>query len=183
MAEHPRAAVLTGQVTLRGQKVSNVDDSITETHCYENCACVLRREAFLQTNKYLPLRYAYGMEEADVALQLLDSGWSILKVPKLRVFHDSDLNHHSSAEVNASHITNAALLAFLRYPISYWPLGIAQVINRIRYALSVGRHRGLLMGLFSIPTMARSQTRAAGKISSGFGQRKGAGGEFRQYGV
>ncbi len=95
------------------------------------------------------------MPVSSEALQLLDSGWSILRVPKLRVFHDSDLNHHASAEVNASHITNAALLAFLRYPISYWPLGIAQVINRIRYALSVGRRRGLLMGLFSIPTMTR----------------------------
>lgn len=154
MEEYPQAAVLTGQVTLREQEVLDVMDLITEINCFENCACVMRREAFLQTNKYLPLRYAYGMEEADVSLQLLDAGWAILKVTRLRVFHDTDLHHHTSAEINASHITNTALLAFLRYPVSHWLLGVAQVMNRIRYALSVGRRSGLLMGIFAIPVAA-----------------------------
>lgn len=155
MSEHPKAAVLSGQVTMRGQNAMASAGSIIEANCYESGACVLRREAFLQTGMYLPLRYAYGMEEADVALQLLDAGWSILKVSGLRVYHDSDLNHHASLEINAAHITNTALLTFLRYPVSYWPLGMAQVLNRIRFALTVGRHRGVLAGLFAIPGAMR----------------------------
>jgi GT2 family glycosyltransferase len=160
MREHPKAALLSGQVTMRGQIAPETSDFIAEANCYESGACVLRREAFLQTGMYLPLRYAYGMEEADVALQLLDSGWTILKAHKLRVYHDSDLNHHASPAINAAHITNTALLTFLRYPVSYWPLGAAQVANRIRFALTVGRHRGVLAGVLGIPGVIRTYWQA-----------------------
>lgn len=160
MSEQPRAAILTGQVTLRGQSHKPESGSLTEVGCYESGACVLRREAFLQTKGYLPLRYAYGMEEADIALQIFDAGWTILKAPQLHVYHDSELQHHASPEINAAHITNTALLAFLRYPVSYWPLGLAQVGNRIRYALSVGRRRGIMAGVLGIPRAIRTYAQA-----------------------
>lgn len=160
MRRHPKAAVLSGQVTMRGQVAAEITDAIAEVSCYESGACVIRREAFLQTGMYLPLRYAYGMEEADVALQLLDAGWAILKTHKLRVYHDSDLNHHAGPAINAAHITNTALLTFLRYPISSWPLGAAQVANRIRFALRVGRRRGVLAGVLGIPGVIRRHWQA-----------------------
>lgn len=166
MAEYPKAAILAGQVTLRGQATPNADGLITEANCFENCAVVLRREAFLQTGRYLPLRYAYGMEEADVALQLLDAGWSILNVPALRVYHDSDQNHHASPQVNAAHITNIALLTALRYPVFYWPLGIVQVLNRVRFAFAVGRRRGVLAGLLAIPGTVRKYWQARKPVQS-----------------
>ena len=119
--------------------------------CFQNCAAVLRRDAFLSTRGYLPLRQAYGMEEADVALQLLDAGRSILHTPDLRVFHDTALEHHADAAVNAAHICNTALMAYLRYPVGYWPLGALQVFNRVRYAAGVGRWRGIARGLCQIP--------------------------------
>jgi GT2 family glycosyltransferase len=105
----------------------------------------------LQNRGYLPLRYAYGMEEADVALQLLDAGWKILDVPSLAVYHDTQLEHHNTVAINSSHISNTALLAYLRYPISAWPLGMMQVLNRVRYAASVGRWRGIPQGIWQIP--------------------------------
>lgn len=160
MQHNPQAAVLAGQVTLRDQPVLPPQGTITEVNCFENCASVFRKDAFLKTGKYLPLRYAYGMEEADVALQLMDAGWTILKAPQLRVYHDSELQHHASPEINAAHITNTALLAFLRYPVSYWPLGLAQVGNRIRYALSVGRRRGIMAGVLGIPRAIRTYAQA-----------------------
>jgi GT2 family glycosyltransferase len=119
--------------------------------CYQNGACVIRREAFLATRGHLPLRHAYGMEEADVALQLLDAGWEILSTPALRVYHDTGLEHHASEAVNAAHIRNTALLAYLRYPVRYWPLGMLQVLNRARYAARMGRWRGIAKGFGQIP--------------------------------
>lgn len=97
------------------------------------------------------MRHAYGMEEADVALQLLDRVWEILNVPDLWVYHDTGMEHHASAPVNAAQITNTALLAFLRYPINLRPFGILQTINRVKYAISVGRFRGIAKGLRDIP--------------------------------
>jgi GT2 family glycosyltransferase len=151
ISENPKAGVLAFPINVRGQKPAHWPSTIQKASCFENCGCAIRREAFLQTRGFLPLRHAYGMEEADVALQLLDKGWEILNVPDLWVYHDTGMEHHASPQVNAAQITNTALLAFLRYPVSYWPLGILQVINRVKYAISMGRYRGILKGLWDIP--------------------------------
>jgi GT2 family glycosyltransferase len=148
---NPRAGVLAFPINVRGQKPTHWPAEIQQASCFENCGCAIRREAFLQTDGFLPLRHAYGMEEADVSLQLLDKGWEILNVPDLWVYHDTGMEHHASAPVNAAQITNTALLAFLRYPIKMWPLGILQTLNRVKYAISVGRFRGILKGLWDIP--------------------------------
>jgi GT2 family glycosyltransferase len=150
-ASHPQAAVLSAQEIRPNSLPAGPSGSIKAVSCFQNCACLIRREAFLQTRGYLPLRYAYGMEEADVALQLLDRGWQILEVPQLRVFHNTELAHHASSAINAAHITNIALRAYLRYPVAYWPLGIAQVFNRVKFAVDGGRYNGILPGLGQIP--------------------------------
>jgi GT2 family glycosyltransferase len=148
---NPETGVLAFPINVRGQKPEHWPKQIQQASCFENCGCAIRREAFLQTDGFLPLRHAYGMEEADVSLQLLDKGWEILNVPDLWVYHDTGMEHHASAPVNAAQITNTALLAFLRYPITLWPLGILQTINRLKYAISVRRFRGVTKGLWDIP--------------------------------
>ena len=148
---YPQASVLSAQEFRRNVEPKSKDNYIREISCFQNCACLIRRDAFLQTRGYLPLRYAYGMEEADVALQLLDAGWKILDVPSLQVYHDTQLEHHNTVPITSSHISNTALLAYLRYPIAAWPLGMMQVMNRVRYAASVGRWRGIPQGLWQIP--------------------------------
>lgn len=154
LALYPQASVINCQ-EIRPDDLSPPprNNQIKEVNCFQNCACLIRREAFLQTSGYLPLRYAYGMEEADVALQFLDHGWQILESSNLRVFHDTQLVHHNNPSINAAHIANTALLAYLRYPTIYFPLGILQVLNRIKYAASVGRWEGISKGLFSIPQL------------------------------
>jgi GT2 family glycosyltransferase len=154
--KYPQAAVLSSQEIRKNspkQLDKSINTEIREVSCFQNCACLMRREAFLQTSGYIPLRYAYGMEEADVALQLLDKGWQILDVPSLQVFHDTHLEHHQSPEINAAHIANTALLAYLRYPVSKIPLGIAQVLNRVKYAYSMRRYQGIGKGLLQIPQL------------------------------
>lgn len=148
---NPKAGVLAFPINVRGQKPAHWPAEIQPASCFENCGCAIRREAFLQTEGFLPLRHAYGMEEADVSLQLLEKGWQILNVPDLWVYHDTGMEHHASPKVNAAQITNTALLAFLRYPIRLWPLGILQTLNRVKYAISVRRFRGILKGLWDIP--------------------------------
>ena len=148
---NPKAGVLAFPINVRGQKPTHWPNEIRQASCFENCGCAIRREAFLQTDGFLPLRHAYGMEEADVSLQLLDKGWQILNVPDFWVYHDTGMEHHASAPVNAAQIANTALLAFLRYPITLWPLGILQTINRVKYAISVRRFRGIAKGLWDIP--------------------------------
>jgi GT2 family glycosyltransferase len=178
---YPDAAVLTGQEVRPGASPSARDGMSRSVACFHNAICLMRREAFLGTRGYLPLRYAYGMEEADVALQLLDAGWNLLEVSALRVYHDSHLAHQNGKTINAAFIRNTALLVYLRYPIRYWFLGALQVLNRAHYALRRGRWRGILEGFGQIPgalwgyrkqrrpvssaTIALSRSLARGKAS------------------
>jgi GT2 family glycosyltransferase len=155
MTENPQAGVLTGRVTLRGETPAARSEAVWPVASFEGGACVYRREAFLKTHGFIPLRHAYGMEEVDVALQLMDDGWAILRASSLRVFHDSGLRHHGSPQINAAQITNTALLAYLRYPVRYWLLGAAQVLNRVRYAICAGRRQGVVAGLLAIPMALR----------------------------
>ncbi len=151
MGSRPDAGAIGAVVVLPGDSAPERVAEIQETDCYENCGVMLRTTAMRRAGSYLPLRYAYGMEEADVALRMLDAGWKVYVSRDLRVFHDTVLQHHVSREVNAAHIANTALRAFLRYPVSYWPLGLMQTINRVRYAASMGRWSGIGSGLLSIP--------------------------------
>jgi len=152
MEANPKAGVLTGKVILPGQKLEQRRQGSSRLcGSFEAGACVIRRTAFLQTSGFVPLRRAYGMEEADIALQLLDAKWTILRTAALRVFHDSCLGHHASRDINAAHITNTALLAFLRYPVYFWPFGACQTMNRVFYALRAKRYRGIIKGLKDIP--------------------------------
>jgi GT2 family glycosyltransferase len=147
----PNVGVFACNIILRGQESAPCPLVSGEIGSFENCGCVIRSSAFRQTRGFVPLRYGYGMEEIDVALQLLNNGWTIRYSPELTVFHDTCLEHHPSPGLNAAHITNTALFAFLRYPLPLWPLGILQVFNRVRYALTVARFSGIATGLMLIP--------------------------------
>ena len=126
--------------------------AICQISNFIGCGCVFHRDAFLLTGGYVPLRYAYGMEENDVALKLLQNGSLIIYASALQVYHDCDRTpHHANPRINAAQITNVVLLTYLRYPVSAWPLGFFQLVNRIRYSIKMGRWHGIIFGILDIP--------------------------------
>ena len=123
-----------------------------EQGSFEGCGAMLRRSAFLETAGYVLLRYAYGMEELDLSLQRRDHGREIRCEDQLRVFHDADLSLHGNAGLNAASIRNSRLLMFLRSPLLYWRLGMAQYASRIYYSISKRRYAGILQGIITTPS-------------------------------
>jgi GT2 family glycosyltransferase len=148
---NPDAAVIGASIVYDRHCRDTPPGEVRCAPSFEGCGHVGRVKAFKEISGYVPLRYAYGMEEVDVSLQLLDRKWRILSAPHLSVFHDTDLSHHVSPGVNGSQIRNTALKAFLRYPIRYWPLGLLQTFKRVSYSLRNRRFKGILGGLLSIP--------------------------------
>lgn len=123
-----------------------------EAGCFVGCGVVMRRDAFLNTHGYTPLQYAYGMEEVDVALQLLEQGWKIVLGNELHVFHNCERStRHGTSSVTAAHLRNIAILTILRYPLTLFPLGVAQIVTRTLYSIRERRFHGILKGLLSIP--------------------------------
>jgi FkbM family methyltransferase len=149
---NPKAAVLAADVFHLEEKVANASSTPPRwVDSFPGGGCAYRRSMFFATAGYVPLAIAYGMEEVDLSLQLIDQGYQILHAPELRVFHDTDRLRHADPEVSAASIANIALLAYLRYPLFYWWLGLAQLASRVFWLLRVGRTSGVMTGLASIP--------------------------------
>lgn len=147
----PNASVLCAALYHAGESIGLDERSAHWSADFSGGACIYRRRAFLEAGGYVPLPVAYGMEEVDLAIRLHSRGGKILTTPWLRVFHNTDLKRHGDPHVTAGSIANLALLAYLRYPVSLWAIGIGQCANRLVWLLRHGRRRGILKGLTMIP--------------------------------
>ena len=155
----PDASVICAALYHAGESIGLDDRSAQWTADFRGGACIFRRSAFIKAGGYVPLPVAYGMEEVDLALRLHSRGGRILTTPWLRVFHNTDLKRHGDPHVTAGSIANLALLAYLRYPVSLWAIGVGQCANRLLWLLRHGRRRGILKGLTMIPAHLRANHR------------------------
>ena len=147
----PGASIIYGRVFHKHEALQVASNEAKWTSDFCGGACVYRRSHFLETEGYVPVPLAYGIEEVDISLRLLAAGRRILYSGALRVFHDSDLRHHESAAITSASVKNIALLIWLRYPFRYWLRGLFQYLNRIRWLLVNGRIRGVLRGILKTP--------------------------------
>lgn len=152
----PEASLVCAALYHAGESIGLDERSAHWTADFSGAACIYRRQAFLDAGNYVPLPVAYGMEEVDLAIRLHSQGGRILTTPWLRVFHDTDLKRHGDPKVTAGSIANLALLAYLRYPVSLWGIGVGQCANRLLWLLRHGRRRGILKGVTMIPSHLRA---------------------------
>lgn len=128
------------------------------------CASVFRRSWFLRTRGFVPLPFAYGMEETDIGLQLFDLGGAVVHDPGLRACHDhpgSPTEHNLTMQ--ALVFCNNALLMALRYPVVMMPVAIAQVAVHTLRKLVNGERALLLKAARQMPFLLarhRHQRRA-----------------------
>jgi len=147
----PEASLICAALYHAGESIGLDAQSAQWSADFSGGACIFRRKAFLDAGGYVPLPVAYGMEEVDLAIRLHSQGGKILTTPWLRVFHNTDLQRHGDPRVTAGSIANLALLAYLRYPVSLWGIGVGQCANRLLWLLKHGRRRGIVKGVTMIP--------------------------------
>src|SRR5688500_2763793 len=152
----PDASIICASLYHAGEAIGLDERNAQWTADFSGGACVYRRDAFINAGGYVPLPGACGMEETGLARRLHSRGGKILSSSWLRVFHDTDLQRHAQPHVTAGSIANLALLAYLRYPVSLWSIGVWQCLNRVLWLLRHGRHRGLWRGLTMIPGHLRA---------------------------
>ncbi|HEV8430017.1 MAG TPA: glycosyltransferase [Pyrinomonadaceae bacterium] len=155
----PEASLICAALYHAGETIGLDTRSAHWTADFSGGACIFRRQAFLDAGGYVPLPVAYGMEEVDLAIRLHSRGGRILTTPWLRVFHNTDLKRHGDPKVTAGSIANLALLAYLRYPVSLWGIGVGQCANRLLWLLRHGRRRGILKGVTMIPAHLQANRR------------------------
>lgn len=148
--QHSDAAVFSAVIWARGEPPRRQTESRIIISSYMAGGCAIRLAAYRAVRGLLPRPVAYGMEETDLSMQLFAAGWKIYQAGDLRVFHDADLKHHETAEVNAGAITNVGLFVFLHFPVTRWGRGLLQIANRVVYAIKMGRVRGICSGIIRI---------------------------------
>ncbi|MDG2390496.1 MAG: glycosyltransferase family 2 protein [Planctomycetaceae bacterium] len=142
------------------------EETLKPASNFVGCGAILRRSALINTRGYVSLHQAYGMEEADMTLQLIDQGWEIRSADHLQVFHACDrITYHALPGINAAHIRNVALLAWIRYPIWFFPYAFLQLLNRLAFSLKHRRFRGILSGICSILPACWSYRRLRSPVS------------------
>ncbi len=164
--QFPQAAVIGSAIFHQNEPVLPDQPIATRVADFVGCGCAYRRSVFLQAQGYVQLPLAYGMEETDLSLRLHHLGWEILQSPWLRVFHDTQLEHHNNPRITAASIANQALLAYLRYPVSFWWLGGMQCLSRISWLLRHQRRDGVWSGLKTIPALLQQQQHHRQPVSS-----------------
>jgi GT2 family glycosyltransferase len=147
----PRAAIIGASISLRNERARQPTESIVEKRNYVGCGFAIRLSAYRQIRGFIPRPIAYGMEESDVSLQLLASGWQILEAGSLRVCHDTEFSHRYSRDIASATITNVGLCAYLHFPFVAWPCGLAQVSKVVLYCLRNRQFRGVCSGIINIP--------------------------------
>jgi GT2 family glycosyltransferase len=166
-AQFPDAAVICAALYHAGETIGLDERCAQWTADFSGAACIYRRQAFLDAGDYVPLPVAYGMEEVDLALRLHARGGRILTTRWLRVFHNTNLERHADPRVTAGSIANLALLAYLRYPVTLWVVGMGQCANRLLWLLRHGRRRGILKGVTMIPAHLRANHQYRLPVSRG----------------
>jgi GT2 family glycosyltransferase len=149
--ENPGVALFEANVWHRHEAERRRAPSLTPISSYIGCGYAIRVAVYRTTRGHLDRAVAYGMEELDLSLLLFASGWGMVRAGELRVFHDTELKRHRSAEITAGSIMNVALYAFLHYPATSLGLGLLQLGNKVAYLIRRGRIGGIISGLVRIP--------------------------------
>lgn len=147
----PNAGCLAAVIYHRTQPCPELSEKSERTSSFTGCGEAMRVDAYRQGSGYIDRSVPYGIEEIDVSMQLHANGWQILECHDLRVFHDTVLTHHFRAEITRGTIENAALLAWLRYPILAWPYALLQFANVVRFMTFECRFDGILQGILGAP--------------------------------
>ena len=145
------ASIISAALYHPGEEIEPPTSAIVRVGDFPGCACIYRRDHFKEFGGYLPIAVPYGIEEVDLALRYCSRGAVIYRADCLRVFHDNDRSEHADAGITAASIVNIALLAFLRYPVVCWPIGMWQVMRRLVWLIKVGRFAGIFQGVTRIP--------------------------------
>jgi len=149
----PDAAVLSAvTVDASGVREDGVlDGTPAEIAVFSGCGCVFHKSWFQRTAGYAPVPVAYFVEETDLSLQLCAMGGKIIQVPELRIWHEGATQQVEDPVRTAHSLANIALLAFLRFPMTLWPLVPFQILSRIRWLMRRGWRKGIVTGLGMIP--------------------------------
>jgi GT2 family glycosyltransferase len=111
------------------------------------CGHVLRLSAVKEFGGYTEFPGTYGAEEKDLCLRLIDSGYEIVKLDGVHVWHDKSVLARDIPRQHCSGVCNDLTLALRRVPIVFLlPVLVWKVLSHLAFGVRTGMLHPCLQG-------------------------------------
>jgi glycosyltransferase involved in cell wall biosynthesis len=111
------------------------------------CGHVLRLSAVKELGGYTEFPGTYGAEEKDLCLRLIDSGYEIVKLDGVHVWHDKSVLARDIPRQHCSGVCNDLTFVLRRVPIvSLLPVLIWKVLSHLAFGVKTGLLHPCLQG-------------------------------------
>jgi GT2 family glycosyltransferase len=161
IASNPEVAVWSA--TIISHEPSPEPGSLWLNAVHPGCGHLMSQAWFAKTSGYLPLTFAYNLEEVDVSLQLHALGAVCVQAADLKVWHDHPNPVRETPDTEVLMMINTILFPLLRYPLSALPQGILSILRR---AFKLSKLPG------GLSVLARTAIRLPATVRQNFHHRK-----------
>jgi glycosyltransferase involved in cell wall biosynthesis len=111
------------------------------------CGHVLRLSAVKEIGGYTEFPGTYGAEEKDLCLRLIDSGYEIVKLDGVHVWHEKSVLARDIPRQHCSGVCNDLTLALRRVPIVFLlPVLVWKVLSHLAFGVRTGLLQPCLQG-------------------------------------
>lgn len=136
MRENPDVAALAYDILSPDRPQLVTRSKPLKHNLFIGCGHMLRLSVVRQLNFYSPNPGAYGAEESDLCVQLLDRKYEILYLPGVHVWHDKSSLARKSRDQYSSAVCNDLAFALRRFPFPLLLAGLpAKLVSHLRFAI------------------------------------------------
>lgn len=164
MNDHENVAVLAFDILSPDRKISTVPNIVTETNNFIGCGHMMRVSAVKKVGCYIPNPGYYGGEEKDLCIRLIDKGFSIMRFPSVKIWHEKSSISRNLKRQHRSGVCNDFVFMWRRTPLLYLvPSIFAKLYVHILYPI---RYKNLsLYGAFFLGVYDFIKFLCSGKIN------------------
>jgi GT2 family glycosyltransferase len=160
---HPKCAVIAANIASPALPAGQIDmhDLSFAVNQFIGCGCAVRADWIRQAGGYPPFLSGYGGEEIALSLHVLDSGWTLLFAPDVRVYHSIDSTQRPLVPQRATSLVNDLGIVLALYPL--WlvlPVACYKTISWLRFNY---RFRTLGAVRLVLPVLPRALRDAIGR--------------------
>ncbi|MBX7126353.1 MAG: glycosyltransferase [Cyclobacteriaceae bacterium] len=147
---HPSCAAIAFDILSPDRPAPTGSDSTPRpVGTFIGCGHLLRLDIVRMIGGYTPNPGYYGGEEKDLAIQLMDRGYSIDLLPGVHIWHDKTNVARNLRHQHRSGVCNDLTFAWRRIPSRYLaPVLVGKVFNHLRFSIIRGYTTPCLLGMF-----------------------------------
>jgi GT2 family glycosyltransferase len=147
LERHPKVAAVAFDILSPDRPQPMSRGARRSVAMFNGCGHVLRLSAVKELGGYAEFPGTYGVEEKDLCLRLIDSGYQIVKFDGVHVWHDKSSLARDISCQHRSGVCNDLTLTLRRVPLAFViPVLAWKVPSHVAFALRTGLLRPCLKG-------------------------------------